>query len=266
MMSAVPEFETLLVDVRDHKAVVTLNRPDRHNMFNQQMQRDLRATWEMVKDDHDIHVVVLTGAGERAFCAGLDREEQPINVDNREFWLREDPSLWISPKTNRCWKPVVCAVNGMACAGGFYLLAEADIVIAAEHATFFDPHVTFAMAAVLEPVMLSKRMPFGEVMRMALLGSDERISAARAHEVGLVSEVVHKEDLLATAEWLADRIAEKDPTAIQGTVRALWASLEVNRAVLMDLGFPLAGASNVVSGNQTGLPMGSQPRREWRLR
>ena len=261
-----PTFDTLLYEVRDGKAFVTLNRPDHHNSFDQQMQRELRNLWEEVKDDHGVRVVVLTGAGDRAFCTGLDRNMQPINVDNREFWEREDPSLWISPKTCRVWKPVVCAVNGMACGGGFYLLAEADIIIAAEHATFFDPHVTYAMTAVLEPVMLSKRMPFGEVMRMALLGNDERISARRALEIGLVSEVVPGADLAATAEWVADRIAEKDPNAVQGTVRALWASLEVNRAVLMDLGFPLAAASNMAAGNERGQPVASGARREWRLR
>jgi enoyl-CoA hydratase/carnithine racemase len=115
-------------------------------------------------------------------------------------------------------------------------------------------------------VMLAKRMPFGEVMRMALLGNDERISARRALEIGLVSEVVPGPDLAAAAEWIADRIAEKDPNAVQGTVRALWASLEVNRAILMDLGFPLATASNMVAGDERGQPVGSQVRREWRLR
>jgi enoyl-CoA hydratase/carnithine racemase len=262
----VPSFETLIYDVRDGKAFVTLDRPQHHNTFDQQMQRELRALWEEVKDDRNVRVVVLTGAGDKAFCAGLDRNMQPLNYENREFWHREDPSVWVSPKTNRCWKPVVCAVNGMACGGGFYLLAEADVIIAADHATFFDPHVTFAMTAVLEPVMLAKRMPFGEVMRMALLGNDERISARRALEIGLVSEVVPGPDLAAAAEWIADRIAEKDPNAVQGTVRALWASLEVNRAILMDLGFPLATASNMAAGDEKGQPVGSQARREWRLR
>jgi len=261
----VSSFETILFEVRDGKAYVTLNRPDQLNAFDEQMQRELRAVWDRAKDDDDIRVIVLTGAGDKAFCTGLDRNGQPANFDRR-YWHREDPSAWVSPKTNKCWTPVIAAVNGMACGGGFYLLAEADIIIAADHATFFDPHVTFAMAAVLEPVMLSKRMPFGEVMRMALLGNDERISARRALEIGLVSEVVPASELAATAEWLADRIAEKEPTAIQGTVRALWASLEVSRSMLMDLGFPLATGSNNAGGNERGLPVASRTRREWRLR
>ena len=78
----------------------------------------------------------------------------------------------------------------MACGGAFYLLGEADILIAAEHATFFDPHVTYGMPAVFEPALMLQRMPFGEVLRMTLLGNHERISAARALEIGLVTEVV----------------------------------------------------------------------------
>src|SRR5439155_834008 len=83
----------------------------------------------------------------------------------------------------------------MACGGAFYLLGEVDIVIAAEHATFFDPHVTFGMTAAFESVHMLQKMPFHEIMRIALTGSNERMSAQRAYEIGFVTEVVPSEEL-----------------------------------------------------------------------
>ena len=238
-------YETILFEVSDHKAVLTLNRPESYNAFDHRMQDEVRHVWERVKEDSDIRVVILTGAGDKAFCTGADRKQSTgPRTFERELFHREDPSLWLSPKANRVWTPVICAVNGMCCGGGFYFLGESDFVIAADHATFFDPHVTYGITAVLEPVMLSRRMPLGDVLRMALLGNDERISAERAREIGLVSEVVPADDLMEAADWAASRIAEKDPIAVQGTVRGIWASLEMHRSIAMDVGFHLAVHGN----------------------
>lgn len=238
-------YETILFEVKDHKAYLTLNRPESLNAFNNAMQHEIQDVWNRCKTDSEIRVVVLTAAGDRAFCTGGDRKEGiGPGAFEGDYWQREDPSIFLSPKTNRMWKPVVCAVNGMACGGAFYFIGESDIIIASEGATFFDPHVTYAITAVIEPIMLSKRVPIGEILRMALLGNDERMSAMRALEIGLVSEVVPADKLMETAEWIADRIAEKDPAAIQGTVRAIWASLEMHRNVAMDIGFHLALAGN----------------------
>ena len=93
------------------------------------------------------------------------------------------------------WKPVIAAINGIACGGALYLLAESDILIAAEGATFFDPHVTYGMPASYESMLMVGRMPLGELLRMQLTGAAERISAQRAYQVGLVSEVVPLADL-----------------------------------------------------------------------
>lgn len=89
-----------------------------------------------------------------------------------------DPGEALGPKTHGMWKPVIAAVNGMACGGAFYLLGEVEFLITAESATFFDPHVTYGMAAVLEPTLLAPRMPFGDLMRMMLLGAHERLGPA----------------------------------------------------------------------------------------
>ena len=109
----------------------------------------------------------------------------------------------------------------MACGGALYMLGEADIIIAAEHATFFDPHVSYGMVAGFETVHLLQKLPFGEMLRVALLGAHERMSAARAHQVGLVSEIVPADELLDRAMWVAEAIASAPALAVQGTLRAV---------------------------------------------
>ncbi len=238
-------LETLLYEERDGVAVVTLNRPEVHNAFNVAMERELRHVWRALRTNDDIRVVVLTGAGEKAFCTGIDREESikdyledPTgDLANTERgagrvstpFMFNDPGAYINPKQNDLWKPVVAAVNGMASAGAFYMLGESDIIIAAEHATFFDPHVSYGMVAGFETVHLLQKLPFGEMLRIALLGGHERMSAARAREVGLVSEVVPAVELLERAMWVAHTIAMSPPLAVQGTLRAAWLAHEAFR-------------------------------------
>jgi enoyl-CoA hydratase/carnithine racemase len=124
----------------------------------------------------------------------------------------------------------------MACAGAFYMLGEVDFIIAAEHATFFDPHVSYGMTACFEPMHMLQKMPFGEIMRVALLGASERMTAQRAHQVGLVSEVVPVEDLRDATAWAAGEIAKSPPIAVQGTVRAIWMARELSRLQALDAG------------------------------
>jgi enoyl-CoA hydratase/carnithine racemase len=124
----------------------------------------------------------------------------------------------------------------MACGGAFYMLGEADVIIAAEHATFFDPHVTYGMVAAFEPILMLRRMPFGEVLRMTLAGSHERISAATAQRLGLVSDVVAAADLLTEARQLAEIFAAQPPNAVQATLRTLWAAKDLPISQATDLG------------------------------
>ena len=235
------EFETILYEVGDHIATVTLNRPDKLNAFNQKMCDEFSAMWSAVQADDDVRVVVLRAAGDRAFCTGVDVVEGIDTTDNP--WSQLDPGLRLSPKQNGVWKPVVCAVHGMAAGGAFYWINESDIIICSDDAQFFDPHVTYGMTAALEPIGLTRRMPLGDVLRVALLGLDERMSARRALEVGLVTEVVPRADLWDRARALALIVAAKPPAAIQGTVKAIWQSLDMgrNQALAMGLSYTLIG-------------------------
>ncbi|WP_178974291.1 enoyl-CoA hydratase/isomerase family protein [Mycobacterium colombiense] len=219
-------FETILLDVDadSHVAIITLNRPDQLNAFNRTMCEEMASAWRAVKLDESVHAVVLRAAGDRAFSAGLDIKTpygQPENI-----WNHEDPGELLSPKWQKMWKPVVCAVQGMCTAGGFYFVNESDVVICAEDATFFDSHVSAGLVCALEPVGLMRRIGLGETLRIALMGNDERVGADTALRIGLVSEVVAADQLWKRAHEIAATIAAKPPTATAGTVKAIWESLD----------------------------------------
>jgi enoyl-CoA hydratase/carnithine racemase len=213
-------FTTLVLDVRDHIATVTLDRPEVLNAFDQVMLDEFRDVWHRCRQDDDIRVVVLQANGDRAFSTGVDRTKGRFRHPNP--WSEDDPGHFLGAKQNRVWKPLICAVQGIAAGGAFYWLNEADVIICAEDATFFDPHTSYGMATAFEPIGLLGRIPFGDVMRFALFGLDERISAATALRIGLVSEVLPASELRARARTLACRLVTKPPLALQGTVKAIW--------------------------------------------
>jgi enoyl-CoA hydratase/carnithine racemase len=117
-------------------------------------------------------------------------------------------------------------VNGICTAGAFYFVNEADIVICSEDATFFDSHVTYGLVSALEPVGLMRKIGLAETLRIALSGNDERVTAATALRISLVTEVVASVDLWTRAHEIAAGIARKPTAATQGTVRAIWESLD----------------------------------------
>lgn len=218
-------FATIRYDTGDdHVATITLDRPEVLNAFDRQMCEDVRAAWRLVKDDPAVHAVVLRAEGDRAFCAGLDTKKAYGQPD--DVWNHEDPGELLSPKWQQVWKPVVCAVQGMCTAGAFYFLNEADVVICSPEATFFDSHVTSGMVSALEPVGLMRRVGLAETLRIALSGNDERVTAETALRISLVTEVVDRDRLWARAHEIAVGIAAKPSVATQGTVRAIWESLD----------------------------------------
>ncbi|MFJ9035195.1 enoyl-CoA hydratase/isomerase family protein [Streptomyces sp. NPDC102406] len=209
-------------------AVVTLDRPHRLNAIDAATADELAAAWRRFRFDDTVRAIVLTGAGDRAFCTGIDRSTAAPQPGSP--FSTDDPLLRVGPKANDLWKPVIAAVRGMACGGAFYLLAEAEFVIADETATFFDPHTTYGMVNAYEAMHLAQRMPPGEVARLALMGAAERMSARRAHEIGLVSEVTAPGGALEAALACAATVAGCPTEAVQGTVRAVWAATETARA------------------------------------
>ncbi|WP_030898749.1 enoyl-CoA hydratase/isomerase family protein [Streptomyces sp. NRRL S-474] len=245
-------------------AVVTLNRPDRLNAIDLAMAGELVSVWRALRFDDSVRAVVLTGAGERAFCTGIDRGAV-VPQPNSPF-AQDDPLLGVGPKANDLWKPVVAAVRGMACGGAFYLLGEAEFVVADTTATFFDPHTTYGMVSAYESVLMAQRMPYGEVARMALMGTAERISARRAYETGLVSELAPEGEALEAAIACAAVIAGYPTQAVQGTVRALWAASEAGRSRGVAQAPHLIALGNAPGERQARLFAERGRGREYRLR
>ncbi|MCX5132565.1 enoyl-CoA hydratase/isomerase family protein [Streptomyces sp. NBC_00340] len=245
------------VDEDTGVAVLTLDRPHRLNAVDLATAAELADTWRAFRFDDTVRAVVVTGAGQRAFCTGIDRDAQVPQPSSP--YMVDDPLATIGPKANDLWKPVIAAVHGMACGGAFYLLGEAEFVVADETASFFDPHTTYGMVSAYESVYLAQRMPFGEVARMALMGTAERISARRAYEVGLVSELTPPGGAVAAAVACATVIASYPADAVQGTVRALWQAQEATRAAALAHAPQLVSLGNLPGARQTELFAGRRP-------
>lgn len=253
-------FETIVLetDPAAHVATLTLNRPDRLNAFDRTMCEEMARAWRLVKADDTVHAVVLRAAGDRAFSAGLDIKSSYGQPDN--VWHHEDPGELLSPKWQKMWKPVVCAVQGMCTAGAFYFVNEADVVICSEDATFFDSHVSAGLVSALEPVGLMRRIGLGDTLRIALLGNDERVSAATALRIGLVTEVVAAGQLRSRAHEIAATIAAKPPAATQGTVKAIWESLDKPYRAALDHGLIYTRLGNPIGTAQLAATTPDQRR------
>lgn len=220
-------YETLEVRADGPVGWLVFDRPDAGNAIDARMFVELEAAWAELDADPDVRAIVNTGNG-RSFQTGLDVNQLATDREalrassrrTRDFSLRM--TSWHCGVT----KPVVAAVNGTCAGGGLHFVADADIVIAAEVATFLDPHVSVGQVSAFETIGLLKKAPMESVSRMALLGAHERLSAERARQLGIVSEVVAADDLRDRARELATRVAEGDPARIRALKQALWAALE----------------------------------------
>jgi len=209
-------------------ATITLDNPGALNAFDHEMCLELRRIWAEVEADPDVACAIVTGAGEKAFCTGWDVSSLPRDESEKlvsgDRWSA--PYGHITALQNRCWKPVVTAVNGVCNGGGLHFIADTELVIASENATFLDTHVAVGMPSALEPAGLARRIPLERVFRLALLGKHGRITARQALEIGLVGEVVAPPQLMPRARELAGILAGFSPTALARTKRAIWESLD----------------------------------------
>jgi enoyl-CoA hydratase/carnithine racemase len=217
-VAAEPLSDDELVVERDgHVVVLTINRPRQLNAFNRSVRGRLTELWPQLDADPDVRAIVVTASGDRAFSAGGDVSE----LDGPEDYPR------YTARQAGVFKPTIAAVNGLCASAGLHFVADSDIVICSENATFFDTHVHVGQVAALEPIGLARRIPLGEVLRMVTLGKAYRIDAARALAIGLVSEVVPASQLRARAIELAHLAASGSPAALQTSLRAIWDSLDM---------------------------------------
>lgn len=225
-------FETINYEVDGHTATITLNRPDALNALSPHMITELRAAYDEAESDDKVWLLIVTGTG-RAFCTGADVKAIPEDgkviyerpyLSSYEQW--EAPQEGTPPFRTMA-KPVLTAVNGLCCGAGMDWVTTTDIVIASEQATFFDPHVSIGLVAGRELVRISRVLPRSIALRMALMGKHERMSAQRAYDLGLISEIVEHDRLLDRAREIADIVNSNAPLAVRGTRLAILKGLNV---------------------------------------
>ena len=221
-------YESLLIERQGAVGWLIFNRPAAGNALDARMLDDLESAWNELNADAAVRVIVNTGEG-RSFQTGLDVVQlarDPAGLRKQSGRTRR-AELRMTAWHNQVSKPVIAAVNGTCAGGGLHFVADADIVLASSNATFLDPHVSIGQVTAYEAIGLTRKIPFEAVMRMALVGRHERISAARAYALGMISQVVDPpERLREEAQALAEKIAENSPAAMAATKRALWGALE----------------------------------------
>jgi enoyl-CoA hydratase/carnithine racemase len=212
---------TVLYEPRGAVVRITLNRPEAMNAFDLPTARELGRRLEEFDADAALRVAIVTGAGDKAFCAGADLKQ--MHGGSHAGGIDE---LWHSEIQYRLGqrlqvaKPVIAAINGYCLAGGLELALGCDIRIASRTASFGCPEVRWGILHGFGAMRLPATVPMSVAMEMLLTG--DRIDAARALEVGLVSRVVAPEALLPTAEQLAERIGQNGPLAVKVTKELAW--------------------------------------------
>jgi enoyl-CoA hydratase/carnithine racemase len=222
-------YEHLKVERHGPVGWLLNNRPEQLNAMNAAMRDEFADAWIELDRDPEVRVIVHTGEG-RAFQTGVDVTELTSDGVGMERYRHGvvNFDLHFTAWHQRVWKPVITAVNGICAGGGFHWVADADIVIAAADAQFFDPHTSVGQVVAIEAIGLIRKMPVEAVMRMAFLGKYERMSATRAYELGMISEVVDPpERLRERAQELGETIARNSPAAMAATKKALWQALEL---------------------------------------
>lgn len=235
-------YETLEIAIADHIAVLTLSRVARHNAISSRMNVELPLAWRALEADPAVRVIVVTGAGTKAFCTGADLADLPRTEDPE--LAQKLASIGWTGRQNGVTKPVIAAINGLSVGAGLHFAADSDIVLAADHAQFVDSHVAVGLIAALEPIGLARRMPLGAVMKLALTGGDERLSAQEAWRLGMVDEVLPLDHLMPRAMHLAASIARHSPTAVARTRAAIWASKELSLSDALEEGWRQILAQN----------------------
>ena len=231
--------DEVLRERRGHVELLTINRPEARNAINRATAEALDAALTSAEADDDVWVVVLTAAGDKAFSAGMDLKA----FANGEFPITENGFGGI---TNREFvKPLICAANGSALAGGFEMMISCDMVIAADHAKFGIPEASRGLVAGAGGLIrLPKRVPLTVAYEMALTA--EPIDALRAYELGLVNHVVPGEQVLDAAIDLAERIAKNAPLAVRTSKRIMRRALELSESdawAASDEAFAMIGRS-----------------------
>jgi len=233
------DFETIKFEQRGKTACITLSRPHALNSISIEMMKELAVAYAHVEESDDIWTLIITGEG-RAFCTGADIsmihnthiDGKPTGIDLwgepiLSSYRQWDPPQEATPPYQTMTKPVICALNGIAAGAGLDILTTSDIAIAAEDVTLFDPHVSIGLVSGREMVRMARVLPLNITMRMALMGKHDRLTAQRAYDLGLISELTPKDKLMERAWEIAEIVNSNAPLAVRGTRMGIRKGLEL---------------------------------------
>lgn len=207
-------------------AVITINRPERRNAINHAVRKGLQAAWQRFERDGGVRAAILTGAGDRAFCAGMDLAEmsqERLGSLPRDFLPILGDNVSVS-------KPVIAAVNGAALAGGWLFAQMCDLCIASENATFAITEVKVGRGMVWAPPLIHM---IPQRLMLELLLTGRSIPAQRAYEIGFVNQVVPHKQLMSAAMQLAQEIADGAPLTISAAKEMVYLSTEMGRTAAL---------------------------------
>ncbi len=250
--------EAITYELREKVAWITINRPESRNALNKAARDGIRAAFERFNADADAAVAVLTGAGDKAFCAGGDLKEMA------------DTSLRIPPRDHMVYigrtlkvdKPIIAAVNGVAYAGGFLLAQQVDLCIAVENARFAITESKIGRGSPWA-APLGWMIPPRVAMELILTG--DPITASRAYELGLVNKVVAAEDLVEETQRLAMTIADNAPLSVQAGKAMIYASAEMGWNAALDMGDRIYERAYLSEDGQEGPRAFKEKRKpEWK--
>jgi enoyl-CoA hydratase len=221
-------YETLLYEKRDGIGTITINRPEKLNALNRKVMEELHACAASARDDGEVRVVILTGAGEKSFVAGADISELAVQtpVGGKEMSLTGQRTLDLIENLG---KPVIAAVNGFALGGGCELAMACTLRLASENARFGQPEVKLG---IIPGYAGTQRLPrlVGKGRALELILTGDQVTAQEAYRIGLVNQVVPLKDLMAAAETLARKIMANGPLAVRFAMEAVNHGLEMSEA------------------------------------
>jgi enoyl-CoA hydratase/carnithine racemase len=258
-------YEAIIVetDPETKVATVTLNRPEAMNGVSQVMLDELVEFWTSARTDDGINAIVVRGAAEsKGFTAGVDLKGGQLRRPAIGFAAKSVLDQ-IAPRMHYLYKPVICAVHGVCAGAGLFIVNDSDIVLCSDDATFFDPHMSLGITSAMGPIGMTRRVNLGEVLRYTLMSNNERLGAETALRIGLVTEVTTREALFGRANDLAVLVASYNPVAVQGTLKAIWESLDLGRKSALDRASLYSEAARASSSTR---PEGPAPRRAYVIR
>jgi len=227
--------DEVIYEVSEGVALITINRPDRRNALNSTVLHGIEDGLAKAKSDPQVRVVVLTGAGDKAFCAGADLVTTIPDAEGDAVASHYERGRLadIFMSMAKLGKPVVSRVNGHALAGGFGLAAAADFVVAVEGATFGTPEIDVGLWPMMITVVLRRAMPPKKILQLMMTG--KRVTAEEAEALGVVDRVVPKDELDAAVDELVTLLRAKSPAAMRMGRDAFYASMWLHDAAALEL-------------------------------